>query len=187
MEWFKAIADLISNLAWPIVVVIIACVFRSHLVMTLGSVAQRITHAKVEGAGLSAEIELTAQDALVELEAASPRPDAPDDTSQQNTMTIAATGRPLRVIEEAYDAVQDALYRRADRLQDAGNLPYNLDAYGLASILAHHGAIDQALVDAIGVFEELRVQALNASDVSLAASAATRYLGLARSIISRIA
>lgn len=182
MDWLEFIASLVGSLAWPIVVVVIALVFRRAIKTTLNRPLRRFKVGPLE-----AEWEEQRAEALVEV-AKSPEGDAPPSAHHPVTdpLRIVAEQSPRAAVMAAHAEIEQALRRR---LALAGYTEPDRrpkTARQLATVAEERRLISPEMRDAIQSVTVLRNMVAHAPAEVIDRQKALDFLRLADSVLSAI-
>lgn len=182
MVWLSPVVDLLRILVWPAVVILAIVVFRVEVRSAITDLGERLESLSAGPA--AARFGKKAADATAELTQAIPNPAA--DSATLPALRVTAAQSPVAAVEEAYDAVRDALRIRGDELDGVEYLGGSADLGVLASVLALKGKISKEVASAVGVLGNLREQALSSGGRLKDDKAAERFRDLAESILARV-
>ncbi len=170
MTVLSFIAALVQSLAWPLVLLVLALVFRSQVRGLLSLPVQRLKAGPVEVVfGLK----------LAESEALLPQLPAkltPATHSAREELKDLAEVEPGIAVLNAHERIYQRLKEMAPTAHVPGPLPST--AYALAKVVADRGLITPETVDAIQELSGLRNLVAHGGADSVTPEAAVRYLGL---------
>ncbi len=184
MQINSFVIQVIEALRWPVVVIIIACLFRSQI----GTVILRLTKLRYKnlelefGRGLN---ELEERATLDEIRTAHQlRPDKPDDVALYHIAAII----PRASVMEAWRRLETALKEAAPRL----DIPVRLlgrkrvTERQVISKLIDKGKLNQDTLDVFEKLRSLRNLAAHSFDYELDSDNAIRYIELALSLANAV-
>lgn len=183
MDWLTFIASLVSSLAWPAIVLVLALVFRNAIKSTLGRPLRRMKAGPLE-----AEWDEKVAEALV------------DVAESPETVHLPPAGRPLLAerlqpmteqsprgaVMAAYAEVEQLLRRRLTMAGYAEPDRYPMSARQLAAIAEERGIISRQTADAIQGATVLRNLAAHGPEDELDQRKAVDFLILADAILYAI-
>jgi hypothetical protein len=179
MSWLEFIASLVRALAWPIVVLLIAFIFRKKITELL---SERIT--RLRAGPLELEWERQVSETQAELEEAGATPPATNDLTDP-AMRALAERSPSAAVVEAFAQIEHALRSLATSwLPDEDT--DRLGGLRLARLLQQHDVLPEETVRAVEGLTVLRNLSAHGRAGDLTVERAVEYLALAQAVLFAI-
>lgn len=176
------IAKMTDTLAWPILVLIIALIFRRQILQTISSLKSfRFGNAE-------AKFEQGLQDATEKAQAIEPASEeiVQASTPRRNELLRMAGASPTGAIIEAWKDVEQAVRElaRNNNLLTENNRPQ--PAFNLIRLLAREELLPKPESETISELRVIRNQAAHLNDYVISKDQASRYVDLADRIVDSI-
>ncbi len=177
MDNYQFVASLVSSLAWPVAVVIVAVVFRGPI----GGMIERLEHVKGPGFEGWAKVEAATRKAV----ATSPKtqPNAPVSGSLTEKMADLAGVAPGGAVAMAWTEVEKLL---SQKMQATGLPAERISGIRGAEAALQAGVINQETATAIRGLATLRNMVVHGGADDLDTARALDYLALADAVIFAI-
>lgn len=189
MSAFQFIASLVSSLAWPVIVVVLAFIFRTPLTRVL----LMLKHLKYK------DLELDFGRELKQLEKEAR---ALDIAPKQLPMTAVSKREPLQLLEDAarmaedfpepsiavaWQAVEAELMKTVIRMALSPDYPPYNSALKNAELLKEQGRIDIRTFDLLKRMRMLRNTVIHGGNrVAVTVYEATEFVALARGVVEKL-
>jgi hypothetical protein len=177
MSELQFIASLVNSLAWPLVVLVIAVVFRTKITDLLSGGVKRLKAGPIE-----VEWDRTLSEARVELDQPGAPLEAQGDRGPVSTELAELTRiSPRAAVIEGFARVEQALHEKLKDVDNDGKM--RLGAAGLARLGAEHNLVNEETVRAIEGLATLRNLAAHGRDGETTPDRAMDYLALVDAVL----
>ena len=180
--WLDFFANITASLAWPIVVLVIALKYRTHIVATLNNLKS------VRFGGAEATFDRDLQQATEKAKALEPSSSEIEQANQDRTnelVKMSATS-PSGAIIEAWKDVEQA----AREMVESSGLPLNnlpsRPYYSLQVFLSKNALLPKAEIETFRELRMIRNRAAHPSEHDVTVDQARRYVLLADRLVDAI-
>lgn len=183
MGWKQFIASVIASLAWPAVVLVLALTLRTSLVDLIVRL-RKFKHKDTE-----IEFEERVKEIEAQVAPVKKSPSTPTQTGrleQIDRLYDMVTISPRAAIVEAWIFVESALSRIASQIEGFEKNWRSIPSTALLGILRDRGVIEDRIYKALQEMRMLRNRAAHTEEIALTADGASRYLDLAKEVISTL-
>ncbi|TDD97254.1 hypothetical protein [Jiangella asiatica] len=188
LEWGRLLVDLVTALAWPLVVLVVLYWLRSQLVDGVGRLVDRVPQLntmRLKVGQVSLESEFAVLSGMreeivekIEVEAA--------ESSRGVLLASVPPVSPSAIIVSSFDAVGEALRTAAQNAGIADPELTIVDARALAAQLASHRLLPPEIAEAVYTLDNLRQAAFANTYPGPTDEQAREYLSFAQAVTERI-
>lgn len=185
MDWRQFIAQIVSSIAWPALVIIILLIFKTEL----AKIVQRLGHVKYKDLELEfGKVKLQAEELHKDMPAELPAAKSPIFTSLEDQILDAVERAPAAAILLAWSGLETAMASAVARLGISPDSPSYRPPMRNIEMLSKYGGLPKSHVDLLQEMRILRNRVAHEKDamVSITQDQALNYAKVAIDMIQHL-
>ena len=185
MDWKQFISELISNLAWPTVTVVVLVMFRNEL----AKIVQRLAHLKYKDLELDFDkVKQQAEELHKEVLAEDPPIKSPVFTSLEDQMLDAVDSAPSAAILLAWSGLETAMASAVSRLAISPDSPSYRSPMHNIEMLSKYAGLSKSHVSLLNEMRMLRNKVAPERDsmLSITQDQASNYVNVSIDMIQHL-